>query len=117
VCEPAKDLFPADPVLGEVDLRWLGMSLSRWELAKGTVRPGRVVVRHVLGQHPSQVMLIEDQQLVEELPAEGAYDPFADCVRSGCLWRAGENPDALRREHGIEGVGELACTIPDQELD
>jgi hypothetical protein len=80
VRESAKDLFPADPVLGEVDLGWPGVSLSRWELAKGTVRPGRVVVRHVLGQHPSQVVLIDDQQLVEELSAEGADDPFADGV-------------------------------------
>ena len=78
VRESAKDLSSADPVLGEVDLGWPGVSLSRWELAKGTVRPGRVVVHHVLGQHPAQVMLIDDQQLVEEIPAEGADDPY--CV-------------------------------------
>jgi hypothetical protein len=30
---------------------------------------------------------------------------------------AGENPDAFRLEHGVEGACELACTIPDQELD
>ena len=30
---------------------------------------------------------------------------------------AGENPDAFRREHGVEAAGELTCTIPDQELD
>jgi hypothetical protein len=80
VYESAKDLFSADPVLGEVDLRWPDVSLSRCELAKGTVRPGCVVVHHVLGQHPSRVVLIEDQQLVEELPAEGADDPFADGI-------------------------------------
>jgi hypothetical protein len=117
VRESAKDLSSADPMLGEVDLGWPGVSLSRWELAKGTVRPGRVVVHHVLGQHPAQVMLIDDQQLVEEIPAEGADDPFADGVRSGCLRRAGQNPDACRGEHGIEGAGELAGTVPDQELD
>jgi hypothetical protein len=52
VDESAEDLFPADPVLGEVDLRWPGVSLSRREVAEGTVRPGRVVVPKVLGQHP-----------------------------------------------------------------
>ncbi|HCU96484.1 MAG TPA: hypothetical protein DHU96_28705 [Actinobacteria bacterium] len=31
VREPAEDLFSADPVLGEVDLRWPGGSLSRCE--------------------------------------------------------------------------------------
>jgi hypothetical protein len=38
VCESAEDLFPVDPVLGEVDLRWPGGSLSRCELAEGAVR-------------------------------------------------------------------------------
>jgi hypothetical protein len=34
------------------------------------VRPGRVVVRQVLGQHPAQVLLVDDQQAVEEFPAQ-----------------------------------------------
>jgi len=33
------------------------------------------------------------------------------------LRRAGENPDAIRLGHGVEGACELACTIRDQELD
>jgi hypothetical protein len=43
VRESAEDLFPADPVLGEVDLQRPGVSLSRGELAEGAVRPGGVV--------------------------------------------------------------------------
>jgi hypothetical protein len=31
---------------------------------------------------------------------------------AGRLRRAGENPDAFRREHGVEGANELACMIP-----
>jgi hypothetical protein len=57
VRESAKDLFSADPVLGEVDLRWPGVSLRRGELAEGTMRPGGVVVQQVLGQHPAQMVL------------------------------------------------------------
>jgi len=38
-------------------------------------------------------------------------------VRPGCLRRDGKNPDAIRGEHGIERAGELACPVPDQELD
>src|SRR5262249_55257101 len=117
VRKPAEDWFPADPVLGEVDLKRPGLSLSRCDLAEGTVRPGCVVVHHVLTQHPAQVMLICNQQPVKELPAQGTDHPFADRVRSGCLRRAGHNPDTFRHEHGIEGTGELACAIPDQELD
>ena len=97
VREPAEDLFPADPMLGEVDLRRPGVSLSRCELAEGTVRAGCVVMPQVFGQYPAQMVLIDDQQPVEKLPAQGADDPFADSIRSRRLWWAGENPDAIRR--------------------
>ncbi len=80
MCESAEDLLSADPVLGEVDLRWRGGGLRGCELAEGTVRPGGVVVRQVLGQHPPQMVLIDDQQPVEELPAQGTDNPFADRV-------------------------------------
>jgi hypothetical protein len=69
VRKSAEDLFSADPVLGEVDLRWPGVSPSGCELAEGTVGPGCGVVQQVFGQHPAQVVLIDDQQLVEELSA------------------------------------------------
>jgi hypothetical protein len=85
VYESAEDWFSADPVLGEVDrLRWPGVSLGRCELAESTVRAAGVVVPpQVLGQYLAQVVLADDQQPVEELPAEGADDPFADGVRPG----------------------------------
>jgi hypothetical protein len=54
---------------------------------------------------------------VEDFPAQGSDDPPADGICSARPRRAGENPDAVRLEHGVEGVGEMACTIPDQELD
>src|ERR1039457_1268840 len=117
VCESAEDLFPADPVLGEVDLRWPGVGLSGCELAEGAVRPGGVVMLKVFGQYLAQMVLIDDQQPVQELPAQGTDDSLADRVRSGRLRWAGENPDARSREHGIEGPGELAGAIPDQEAD
>jgi hypothetical protein len=62
--ESPEDLLPADPVLGEVDrLRWLAVGLRWGDLAEGAVRPGGVVVPQVLGQHPVQVLLIDDQEL------------------------------------------------------
>jgi hypothetical protein len=106
VCESAEDLFPADPMLGEVDFRWPGADLSRWELAKGAVRPGCVVVQEIFGQYLAQVTFVNDQQPVEEFPAQGADYSLADCICSGCLWWAGENPDVLGREYGVEGASE-----------
>jgi hypothetical protein len=80
VDESTEDLFSADPLLGEVDFRWPGVSLSRCELAERTVRSCRVVVQQVFGQHLAQVVFVDDQQPVEELAAQGADDPFADGV-------------------------------------
>jgi hypothetical protein len=51
VREAAEDLLSTYPVLGEVDLRWPAVSLGRWQLAEGAVRPGSVVVLQVLGQY------------------------------------------------------------------
>ena len=77
VGESPEDLLPADPVLGEVDrLRRLAVGLSWRELAEKAMRPGPVVVQQVLGQHPSQVALIDDQQPAGEFPAQAADEPF-----------------------------------------
>jgi hypothetical protein len=68
-------------VLGEVDrIRGAARGLGWRELVEGTVRPGGVVVLKILNQHLSQVMLVDDQQPVEGLPAQGAGHPFADRV-------------------------------------
>jgi len=81
------------------------------------MRPGCLVVLLVFGQHLSQVLFIDDQQPVQELTAQGTDDSLADRVRFGRLRRAGQDPDSFRGEHGVEGAGELACAVPDQELD
>ena len=71
--QSAENLFPANPVLGEVDrLRRRGVSLGRRVLAEGTVRPAGVAVAQVFGQYLAQMVLVDDQQPVEEFPAQGA---------------------------------------------
>ena len=107
--ESAKDLFPADQVVGEVyRFGWTSVSLSRCELAEGSVRSASVVVLQISGEYLAQVVFIDDQQPVEELAAQGSDDPLADRVRSGRLRRAGHDPDALRGEQGVDRAGELA---------
>ena len=102
--ESAEDLPPADPVLSEADrFGWPGAGLGRAELAEGTVRPSRIVVPQVFGQHLAKVTLIDDQQPVED--PRRKVPMIADRVRSGCLRRADQNPDAFRGENGIEGAG------------
>ena len=83
VGEPSQDLFAAYPVVGEIDrFRWLSVGLGRGELSEGTVRPGSVVMRQVFGQRLAQMMLIDDQQPVQELPAQGAEAPHGQSYGS-----------------------------------
>jgi hypothetical protein len=50
-------------------------------------------VLQVLGQCPAQMVLVDDQQLVEELPPKGPDHPFADGV------------GRRRRLHPIQMIG------------
>ena len=74
-----------------------------------------VEVRHVLGQHSLEMAPIDDQHPVEQLAADGADPAFGDRVRPGRLHRGTQDPDGFADEDSIEGVGELAVAIPDQE--
>ena len=89
-----------------------GCRLSGCELAEGAVRPGGVVVPQVFGQHPAQVVLIDGQQPVEELAAQGADDPFADGVRPGRLrWQARRPSDVPSRAGDGQGGGaRIGCS-------
>jgi len=79
-----------DPVLGEVDLRgWAGLRLSRGELAEGAMRPGRVVVRQVLGQHPVQVLVgAENAVMLCDLRifVDQAAEPVLSRSKIGSAW-------------------------------
>jgi len=104
VGESAEDLFPADRVLGEVDrFGWPGAGLSRGELAEGTVRPAGVGSRYSVSTCRGWCSLtISTRSRTSR--RRGADDLFADRVRSGRLRRAGQDPDALGGEHGVEGA-------------
>ena len=90
VSEPAEDLLPLDPELGEVDLFGRAGACLGWcELAEGAVRPGGVVVPQVLGQHLVQVVLVDDRsrsrssrRRVPMILSQIALDDAVDCTRS-----------------------------------
>jgi hypothetical protein len=54
---------------------------------------------------------------VEALAPDGADRALADGVCSGCPDRGLDGSDALGCEHGVEGGGELAVPVPEEELD
>ncbi|MGW6403920.1 hypothetical protein [Streptomyces sp. NPDC055134] len=59
---------------------------------------------------------VEDQRPVEEFPPASADPPLNEGVCPRGPYRAEQHLDALRGEDGVEGVGELRISVPDQEL-
>ena len=79
------------------------------------VRPGRVVVRLVLGQDGAQMLLAEDQHAVQKLAAQGAGEPFADRIHTGSLDRCAQDPGASGLEDGVERGSEVRAAVAEQE--
>ena len=76
-------------------------------LGDALVRPGRVVVRLVLGQDGAQMPLAEDQHPVEEFSAQGADEALADRVHPRSLDGGTQNPGTGGLEYGVKGAGEV----------
>jgi hypothetical protein len=87
VGESAEDRSAAHLVIGEVDHWWgLGFGLGRCELSEGSVGPRVSEVVQIDREDPVQGALVDDQDPVEQLAAQG----FRSCVRRS------RSPGALR---------------------
>jgi len=72
-------------------------------------------VLDVLLQHCREVAGSDDQQVVEAFAAQGADPAFRNGVRSRRPHRSAEDADVGAGERRVEGGGELAVPIADQE--
>ena len=79
------------------------------------MRPVSVVVLDELTEYHGEVTGSDDQQVIEAFPAQGADEAFGDRVRPGCPDRGADDPDVGVGEHGVEGGGERAVSVADQE--
>ena len=86
-------------------------------LIERSVGAVRVVVLDVLPKHCREVARSTDQEVVEAFAAQGADEAFGDGVRPRCSDRGAEDADVGAGEHGVEGGGELAVPVADQELE
>jgi hypothetical protein len=106
VDQAAQDRFSADLLC--VDVGHGGAGSVRFVvgdvLGDALVRPGRVVVRLVLGQDGAQMSLAEDQDAVEEFSAEGADEAFADRVHARSLDGGEQDPSAGGLKDGVKGA-------------
>jgi hypothetical protein len=78
------------------------------------VRPGYVVVAHVLAQHVLEVPRPQNQQPIQEVAAHRPHPALGDRVRLRCpRWRA-DHSDGLTGEHGVERGRELGVAIAEE---
>ena len=94
-----------------------GTVIVRDALGDALVRPGRVVVRLVLGQDGAQILLAEDQHAVQYLAAQGADEAFADRVHPRRLDGTAQNPGAGGLEYSVERTGEVLIRGRGSELN
>ncbi len=79
------------------------------------MRSVRVEVLHVLSQHVVEMAWSRDQHVVEAFPAQRPDEAFRDRVRPGRPDRGADDLDVGAGEDGVEGGGELAVAVADQE--
>jgi hypothetical protein len=84
-------------------------------LIERSVRAVHVVVLEVLLQHDCEVARPGDQKVIEAFASHSADPALSDRVRSRCSYRAANDPDVGAGEHRVEGSGELAVPVADQE--
>jgi hypothetical protein len=70
---------------------------------------------HILAQRDVEMAWSGDQEVVEAFPSQGADEAFRDGIRPGCPDRCSNDPHVSAGEDGIEGRGELAVPVTDQE--
>ena len=109
---------PGEPVMPDdfgIGVDGLGQRSQRAGLFQGPMWPVSIEMGLVFGKNHLQVCGIDDEDPVEDLPAQAAHSAFHDRVRPGCLDRCLDDLDALGLEDGIEGAGELGIPVADQE--
>src|ERR1019366_7773336 len=113
----AQDGFSVGPVAVEVGNGEVATVVSAVgdTLGDVLVRPGRVVVHLVFGQHGAQMARPEDQHAVEELTAQSAGEALAGRVHPRSLDGGAQDPGAGGLEYGVEGRGEVRSAVADQE--
>jgi hypothetical protein len=99
----------------EVD-RLVGV-VQWWSLSAGLMSPMGVVALFILGQHPPQVSLPIDQQVIEALAPQRAHESLGLAVRARRSRRGLDDPYAAAGEYLVEHPRELAITVSDQESE
>ena len=104
----------SDPVEWDRERDYIWTVVRRSKV-KRAVGPSAVVVGGVLLQHDAQMSLPGDEHPVGAFGPGGEDPALREGIRSWALGRDLEGFDAFAGEHRVEGVGELAVAVADQE--
>ena len=78
------------------------------------MRPGSVEVLHIGIDHPVEVLLMQDEQMIEAFTPHASEKSFTDGVGSWSVIRYGEHLDVTRLRNTGEVHPELAIMITDE---
>src|SRR6266496_2495629 len=115
--ETAETVPTSDRRCGHSDNTRTGSPIdhARWAKLKASVRPLVVVVAHVLVENTFKVTSTPDQHPVQALLPDGSYPPLGECVGVRRLDRRLDDLDAVGGEDIVEGTGELAVAVANEE--
>jgi hypothetical protein len=82
---------------------------------EGAMRALAVVMLDVDAEYSLEVAPVKDEEPIEALGADGAYEALRNCVCLGA--RTSHDPDPLAAEDFVEGPRVLAVAVADQEAD
>jgi hypothetical protein len=113
--EPTQDREEED--LAAFGIWWHWPSLWLWNLLLDPLmRPGSVEGVHIRAQHPVELLLMEDEQMIEALTSYTSQEPLTDGMRSRGVRRSCENLDCTRMSKPREAHPKLAIVITDEVL-
>ena len=103
--------------LADFGIWWHWPNLWLWNLLLDPLmRPGSVEVGHIRAQHPVELLLMEDEQMIEALTSYTSQEPLTDGIRSRGVIRSFENLDVTRMSKPREAHPKLAIVITDEVL-
>jgi hypothetical protein len=95
----------------------LGLSVGDGAtLVDALMRASNVVITvGELAQHPLEMGLVENEEMVEAFFSDGTHPSFSEGICIGSLKGSGENVEAFADKDGIESIRVLAIVVADEE--
>ena len=93
--EPTQDREGEDLAAFGIWWHWPSLWLGNL-LLDPLMRPGTIEVVHIRVEHPVELLLMEDEQMIEALTSYTSQEPLTDGIRSRSVIRSFENLDVTR---------------------